>query len=474
MADQILIADSGVPQCLSQLDPSLTRGANFGGQLGVTDAYTNVRWFGAVGDGVTDDAPAIRQAVAYALANDRTLWFPPGDYGIGSVDPLSADAGVYIGSSEGVGVQMDAMATLKVLPSFDAALPTSIGKMVRIDNNGSYTAGRVVWEGGKFDISAAPSANPGIDGLSIGPKYRSVIVRDVIFFHGEGVPSGSDFPGGNGDTSLAVKESEHLEITGCVFVGARDLGIYLNGDFNTSRDGRHATISGNHFVRCENAAATKRGFNKLTFIGNHIYECGGGFFAGVADGINDPTGSSLLITSNTFTKTQGNPIRLTNTKNAVIANNEVVDWRRLVSDGVTETGVSNGNIGGAINMEGCTRVAITGNTIGFRDWAPVYTNNKFVTGVSMRDTTQTSGVGCSDIMITGNTVHNVESPFYASNTCSRITIFGNEVNDVIAASRLGTGANMLGQHKVTAAASIAGYIEVRDADGVVRKLATLS
>lgn len=42
-----------------------------------------VTWFGAKGDGATDDTNAINDAVdALAVAGDGSLWFPPGTYRI--------------------------------------------------------------------------------------------------------------------------------------------------------------------------------------------------------------------------------------------------------------------------------------------------------------------------------------------------------------------------------------------------------
>lgn len=49
----------------------------------------NVRDFGAVGDGKTDDTAAIRHAVEYSQRDggDGVVYFPPGDYVI-MVDPV--------------------------------------------------------------------------------------------------------------------------------------------------------------------------------------------------------------------------------------------------------------------------------------------------------------------------------------------------------------------------------------------------
>lgn len=44
----------------------------------------NVKDFGAVGDGATDDAVAVQAAIdAAAEAGGGTVWFPPGEYALG-------------------------------------------------------------------------------------------------------------------------------------------------------------------------------------------------------------------------------------------------------------------------------------------------------------------------------------------------------------------------------------------------------
>ena len=40
----------------------------------------NVRWFGAVGNGVTNDSAAIQAALTFAADNNRAVFFPAGSY----------------------------------------------------------------------------------------------------------------------------------------------------------------------------------------------------------------------------------------------------------------------------------------------------------------------------------------------------------------------------------------------------------
>ena len=46
----------------------------------IADAAVNVKDFGAVGDGVTDDTAAIQAALDHVAANGGTLYFPAGTY----------------------------------------------------------------------------------------------------------------------------------------------------------------------------------------------------------------------------------------------------------------------------------------------------------------------------------------------------------------------------------------------------------
>jgi hypothetical protein len=43
----------------------------------------NLRWFGATGDGVTDDSTAIQAAITYSVSNDKSLFCPSGTYILG-------------------------------------------------------------------------------------------------------------------------------------------------------------------------------------------------------------------------------------------------------------------------------------------------------------------------------------------------------------------------------------------------------
>src|SRR5437867_253023 len=59
---------------------TLTSASNVLSQPPGTAGIVNVKDFRAVGDGITDDTPAIKQALAAALRSKGTVYLPPGTY----------------------------------------------------------------------------------------------------------------------------------------------------------------------------------------------------------------------------------------------------------------------------------------------------------------------------------------------------------------------------------------------------------
>ncbi len=62
-------------------------------QAGFNVAPTNVKWFGAVGDGIADDTVAIIAAKSFASAHDKYLEIPGGNYKITAPIPLTDKVG---------------------------------------------------------------------------------------------------------------------------------------------------------------------------------------------------------------------------------------------------------------------------------------------------------------------------------------------------------------------------------------------
>jgi hypothetical protein len=317
----------------------------------------NVKDFGAVGDGVADDASAIQAAANHAVANQKTLFFPEGNYYINSiVSTLAWGAGIYVQTDDSFNIICDPNSVIKAGPTLEsqAIALQGNGAVIRINRINNVTGGKVSWFGGKFDFSELTGLITGIDGISVGPKYQEVLISNVVFDHGVQAPSGDNIGIGGGDSSIFCKEPEFVSITNCQFLGAPDLGIYLSGeDEALTRIGQHAVISNNYFYRCTSGVSSKRAFQKTIITNNHFYECSGGIFLGIASTATD-TGKRIIVANNVINKTQGNPLRITNSNYAIVTGNEIIDFRRWISDGTTQTSVASGNIGGAILFEDCS------------------------------------------------------------------------------------------------------------------------
>ena len=98
--------------------------------LGITNMF-NVRWYGAVGDGVTDDTAAIQAAITAAQAaqvddTGAIVFFPPGAYLVSSTLLVSKDGITFLGAGAGGDTS---------LPSASAGTGTLITPTAAFANN---------------------------------------------------------------------------------------------------------------------------------------------------------------------------------------------------------------------------------------------------------------------------------------------------------------------------------------------------
>ena len=93
-----------------------------------TRSTINVRDYGAVGDGITDDSKAIHGAVG-ALTRGCTLYFPPGSYRFAELNPPSAAAILIAGMSD-ITIDFGPGAEL-VMDNLDRGTGTSHGILIR-------------------------------------------------------------------------------------------------------------------------------------------------------------------------------------------------------------------------------------------------------------------------------------------------------------------------------------------------------
>lgn len=199
--------------------------------------FLSVRWFGAVGDGVTDDTTAI-QAAAAALENGQELYFPPTD------SPSGADT-VYLIS----GTITFSAADLKIV----GAARGEYGVCIR-------------------------TLTPSLDMF----KFTSygATVRDLVFW-GEVEEANTEWATARGivfdrrglSTAEAMSNLDH-EVHNCGFINL-DTGVYGRGRnvlvkgclFSSLRLGVH----GEHFVDGTGTTAQFRGWR---IIGNRFHGIG--------------------------------------------------------------------------------------------------------------------------------------------------------------------------------------------------------
>ena len=414
----------------------------------------NVKDFGATGDGSTNDFAAIQAAINYYVGNAPVrskLYFPAGTYIINSTtNPLYASTNLgalFFRSTEATQkysyqIEFDQNATIKAGPnlkaSMDAIGATGTQALIYVVSDFGQSTYNFADDnlpefnltGGTFDISNITPATYGVNCLSIGPKFGAVRINNTTFTHGVGPASVATInPSAGGDSSITCAEPEFISITNCKFIGAVDLGVYLTGtggDANPPTSslevGRHAIVSGNYFYRCQSAIACKRWFEKTIISGNNIFECGDGIFAGVADGQSSNTGQKLTISSNIINKCQGNPIRITKSGFAVVSNNRILDYRKWISNGTTQTVVSNGNYGSAIIIEESSNFSITGNVVGFDAWTPSSTAFEYDTGIRL-DSTSTNGI------VIGNQINKCFKPIIEINSSTNNILNDNSISN---------------------------------------------
>ena len=181
----------------------------------------NVRDFGAVGDGKTDDTIAIQSALAFvAVRNGGTLFFPEGDYQVGGVPGFKGIALPSNVTIKGIG-GLHSNASTSDLPRKNPSRITLNGP-----NRALFRIGECMEKIALKDIEliATSQANTiGVEGLG---AYTSV--QDVYF---ENVTFHSLWRGisvrGLAQTDLNW-QFDYIHIDRCRFIFNTDTGIYTN------------------------------------------------------------------------------------------------------------------------------------------------------------------------------------------------------------------------------------------------------
>jgi len=173
--------------------------------IGIFDNGVNIKWFGAKGDGVTDDTAAIQAAIDVATVNGGTVYFPVGTYLFKSQINLKANV-ILFGES--------------MISTILKADPT----MVNI-NKIQYSGDNVgvmnmKWDGNEGAMTGSTTTSGSF--LSYNNQTRDGLIVDRIW----GIMSDSSF--------IGTHSTSNILITNVRFEGWTDHAIYLGTDIRNA------------------------------------------------------------------------------------------------------------------------------------------------------------------------------------------------------------------------------------------------
>lgn len=327
--------------------------------LRIFDGAINVRWFGATGDGTTDDSDAVDAAVAFCLSSTRCLYIPAGTYlvsssnGGGAIN-ITTSVKIYGDGAKSIlklktgSTGMVIYAANNVTPIVDFTLRDFV-----VDGNSVATAqldaGLIQLAGVQHFLidnlhvknGTRASAPAGINGIAIansGVGITSGTVSNCLVENcskalinwttngKDCLIIGNVCRGGTGNgltPGIQVNEGFNGKIIGneCyqnqgsgILVSTSDYTIIANNNIYSNGQGS----SEGYGIRVSSVGATDR----LIITGNHIHENGVNVNS---QGIIVTDGNDILITDNYIYKNSFGAISLggsTNTvTNVVISNN---------------------------------------------------------------------------------------------------------------------------------------------------------
>lgn len=401
--------------------------------------------YGAMGDGVADDAPAV-QAALDAAYNGGGGWVlvPPGTYRCATL-PLRIRRGTRLTLMQGATFQRGAPNTF--LLNGDAA-----------QTFGGYTGhGDLVIEGGVWDMRATDNpTNPDMC-ISIG-HARNVVIRDL------------EIRDVGGYHAIELNSTKNGAVTGCSFRGYLDTGgrdfseaVQLDGAFRVTVFGGFGPYDG---TPCEDVVMRDCYVGASGTAGTVAWPAGVGSHS-AAWGVWH---RRIKIAGNSFEGGAQYAVKPYIWENSVISGNTIAGmgagvWGRTLdsskaadrkdmagvdhaasqpSSGLVIEGNTFRNIGSfndAIFVEGeatgkWRNVTITGNTVatvggtenGIR---AVHTERFTATGNVFTDIggTALSTENCADGVLSGNHITTCGGSFFTSNTGVRLTVADNNASD---------------------------------------------
>jgi|GEM_PF-2956129 len=401
--------------------------------------------YGATGDGVADDAPAVQAALDAAYnAGGGWVLVPPGTYRCATL-PLRIRRGTRLTLMNGAVFRRGSTNTF--LLNGDAT-----------QQLGGYTGhGDLVIEGGVWDMRATDAPTDPDMCISIG-HARNVVIRDL------------EIRDVGGYHAIELNSTKHAVVSGCSFRGYLDTGgrafseaVQLDGAFRVSVFGGFGPYDG---TPCEDVVMRDCYVGASGTAGTVAWPAGVGSHS-AAWGVWH---RRIKIASNTFEGGAQYAVKPYIWENSVISGNTVSGmgagvWARTLDSSKTadrtdmggvdhaasQTGTglviegntfrNIGSFNDAIFVEGEATgkwrdVSITGNTVatvggtenGIR---AVHTERFTATGNVFTDIggTALSTENCADGVLSGNHITTCGGSFFTSNTGVRLTVADNNASD---------------------------------------------
>jgi hypothetical protein len=196
-------------------------------------------------------------------------------------------------------------------------------------------------------VNEGPVGGVTVTATKTGIAHASI--RDVRFI------AGDHWETAGGDSGIVIGDGcDRSEVTGCTFVGCRDLGIYASND-GTGLAGGTITIARNTFINCMFGAAVKRQFRGFTVRDNTFVNCVSGFNANV---VNEYS-SFGLITGNHF-RACSYFVRLDGSTNVHIHGNYPESLGATLEDGTTPIRPYAGGVAAGYWLRGATYCTVQG------------------------------------------------------------------------------------------------------------------